>query len=67
MIQMNLLPKQKQTYTNIENKLRVTKGERGGGIKQEVGINIHTAIFKTDNQQGPLYSTGNSAQYSVIT
>ena len=45
MIQMNLLPKQKQTYTNIENKLRVTKGERGGGIKQEVGINIHTLLY----------------------
>ena len=27
----------------------------------------HTTIYKTDNQQGPLYSTGNSTQYSVIT
>ena len=31
----------------------VTKGERGGGINQEFGINIHTAVYKTDNQQGP--------------
>ena len=27
---------------------------------------IHTTIFKTDNQQGPMDSTGNSAKYSVI-
>ena len=27
----------------------------------------HAIIFKTDNQQRPTYSTGNSAQYSVIT
>ena len=26
---------------------------------------VHTAIFKMDNQQGPMYSTGNSAQYYV--
>ena len=24
-------------------------------------------MFRIDNQQGPTYSTGNSAQYSVIT
>ena len=31
-------------------------------------INIHTAIYKIDNQQGPtVYSTGNSTQYSVMT
>ena len=26
---------------------------------------MHTAIFKMDNQQGPMYSTGNSAELYV--
>ena len=26
---------------------------------------MHTAIFKMDNQQGPTYSTGNSAELYV--
>ena len=37
-----------------------------GGGKDRLGVwdwQVHTAIFKIDNQQGP---TGNSAQYSVI-
>ena len=28
---------------------------------------IHTTIYKRDNQQDLLYSTGNSTQHSVIT
>ena len=28
---------------------------------------MHTTVYKIDNQQGILYSTGNSTQYSVIT
>lgn len=32
MTQVNSLMKQKQ-HTDVENKLRVTKGERGGGGK----------------------------------
>ena len=31
--------------TNTENKLRVTKWERGTGINSEVGINIHTLLY----------------------
>ena len=27
---------------------------------------VHTAIFKMDNQQGPIGSTGNSAQFYVV-
>ena len=46
-------------------------GRREGGDRLGVGVwdgHVHTAIFKIDNQQGPtVYSTGNSAQYSVIT
>ena len=37
----------------------------GEGIVREFGINVYTPIFKMDNQQGLLYSTGNSAQYHV--
>ena len=28
---------------------------------------MYTTIYKIDNQQEPLYSTGNSTQYLVIT
>ena len=39
---MNLFPKQR--FTDIENKLMVTKGEEGlgGGVKSEIGINRYT-------------------------
>ena len=50
---MNLFTKQKQT--DIKNKQ--PKG-CGGGINQEAGIKIHTAIYKTDNQQGPTIAQG---------
>jgi len=44
----------------------VTKGEMlGGGINQELGMNIHTTTNETD--KALLYSTGSSTQYSVIT
>ena len=46
----------------------VTKGERGR--RDKLGVwdsNIHTTIYKIDNQQGPLYSPGNYIQYLVIT
>ena len=39
----------------------------GGGITWVWDEHIHTTICMIDNQQGPLYSTGNSTQYSVIT
>ena len=42
-------------------------GGMGEGIVREFGINMHTAIFKMDNNQQStiLYSTGNSAQCYV--
>ena len=50
---MNIFTKQKQTY-RYENKHMVTKGEtERRGINQELGINIHTTIYKIDKQQGP--------------
>ena len=40
--------------TDTENKLMVTKGKTwGGGINQELGINIHTLLYMIENQQGP--------------
>ena len=47
MIQMNLLRKQKETHRLIEWNY----GCQGEGIDWEG--HVHTAIFKTDNQQGP--------------
>ena len=49
---MNLFTKQKQTYRN-KKQPQVTIGERGGGINQEFGVNIHTTIYKTDRQPHP--------------
>ena len=37
----------------------------GEGIGREFGMDIHTVIFKMDNQQDLLYSTWNSAQCYV--
>ena len=46
----------------------VTKGERGGGINQEFGINIYTLLYiKQITSKDLLYSTGNYTQYFVIT
>ena len=40
--------------TDIENKLMVTKGERGEGDKLGVwDWHIHTTIYEIDSQQGP--------------
>ena len=30
---------------DVENKLMVTKGERGGGINEEFGIHIYTLLY----------------------
>ena len=63
---MNLLTKQKQTY-KVENKLMVTKGERGGGgVNQEFAVNRYT-LYKMIINKDLLYSTGNNIQYLVIT
>ena len=65
---MNLQNKNSLTY--IKNKLMVTKGETwgGGGIKQELGMNIHTLLYiRQTTNKDRWYSTGNSIQYSAIT
>ena len=63
---MNLFTKQKQIHRH-RNKLMVTKGERGGGINQEFGINIYTLLYiKQTNNKDPLYSTGNYIQNLII-
>ena len=61
-----------QTHLQNRNKLRkwiYGYGVRGRGDR--LGIwdwHVHTAVFKADNNKDLLlYSTGNSAQYSVIT
>ena len=64
MIQMNLFTKQKHrepTYGSQEESVGV-----GGGI--EFGINMHILLYlKWITDKDLLFSTGNSAQYSVIT
>ena len=46
----------------------VTKVESGGGVNWEIGIDIDTLLYlKQLTNKDLLYSTGNSAQYSVIT
>ena len=46
----------------------VTKGEMGGGINWEIGIDIYTLLYieQIPNKNLP-YSTGNPTQYSVMT
>ena len=57
----------RNSLTDIKNKLMVTKGEMRGKDKSEWWYeHTHTTIYKIDNQQGILYSTVNSIQYSVI-
>ena len=55
--------------TDLENELMVTRGEgSGGGVDWEFGIDMYTLLYlKEITNKDLLYSTGNSAQYSVIT
>ena len=53
MIQVNLFTKQR----NSQNELMVAGGGGDGweeGIVREFGVDVHTATFKMDNQQGPI-------------
>ena len=45
MVQMNLFTKQKQTHRCKKNKLIATKGEVGGGINLEIGIDIYILLY----------------------
>ena len=65
---MNLFMKEKQTHRLRKQTYGYQKGKVGG--RDQLGgwdQHIHTTIYEIDNQQGPIYSTGNSTQYSVIT
>lgn len=39
--------------SQTENKFMVTKGERWGGVNQELGINKYTLTYKMHKQQVP--------------
>ena len=57
-----------ETDSQTQKTNMVTKGERGGGINQEFGINRYTLLStKQINNKVLLYSTGNYIQYLVIT
>ena len=46
----------------------VTRGKQGGGIVREFGIDMYTLLYlKWITNKDLLYSTGDSAQYSVMT
>ena len=52
MIQMNLLKKQKQTHRHRKQTYGYQRGKWG---KDKLGVRdqqIHTSIYKIDNQQG---------------
>ena len=67
MIQTNLFTKQKQTH-RFRNEFMVTGGKGGGGIDWEFGIDMYTLLYlKQITHKDLIHSTGNSAQYSVIT
>ena len=61
---MNLFTKQKQTHGLRKQIQCYQRGKVGGGINQEIRINIYILLYKIDNKN-LLYSTGNSTQYSV--
>ena len=63
---MNLFTKQKKT--DLENEPMITGEKVWGEIDWEFGIDMYTLLYlKQMTNKDLLYSTGNSAQYSVIT
>ena len=59
--------KKKQTHRFRKQNCGYQRGEMRERNKLEIWDKpIHTTIFKTDNQQGPMDITGNSAKYSAI-
>ena len=65
---MYLFTKQKELQI-LKTILQLLKGKYSeGGIKQELGINIHTQLYiKQTTNKDLLYSTGKYTQYFVIT
>ena len=65
---MNLFTKQKQTRRLKEQTYGYQGGGWGKGIDWEFGIDMYTLLYlKQVTNKDLLYSTGNCAQYSVIT
>ena len=65
---MNSFTKQKQPHRHKNQTYGYPKGKMREGINQEFWINIHILLYiKQIINKGPLYSTGDSSQYSVIT
>ena len=64
-MQINLFTKQ-NTFTDLENELRVAGGRMEKEIAREFGINIYTPLYlKWITNKVLQYSTGNSAQCYV--
>ena len=51
----------RKRLTDTENKLTVTKGKGGG--REEVEMHIY-ALYKADDQRGPLYAQGTDSIFS---
>ena len=54
MMQMNLFTKQKQTHRHRKQTYGYQRGKMGG--KDKLGVwdwQVHSTIFKINNQQGP--------------
>ena len=65
---MNLFTKQKQTHRLRERTYGYQGRRVGRGIDWEFGIDMYTWLYlKQITNKDLLYSTGSSAQYSVIT
>ena len=65
---MNLFTKQKQTHRLREGTYGYWGEEWEAGIDWEFGIDMYTLLYlKWITKKDVLYSTENSAQYSVIT
>ena len=66
MIQMYLFRKQKQTHRFREQTLWLP-GQKAKGIDWEIRIDMYTLLdLEQITKKDLLYSTGNTAQYSVI-
>ena len=65
---MNLFTKQKQTHRLREGTYDYQGEGLGGGIDWDLGIDMYILLYlKQIIHKDLLYSTGNSAQFSVIT
>ena len=66
MVQMNLFAKQKQSHRCRKQSSRY-QGKGGGVVNWEIEIDRHTLLYiKQVTSEDLVYSTGNSAQYSIL-